>query len=186
MQISKIIVVAGHPCTGKTSLAEGLSDKFRLPLITKDNFKELLFDNLGYGDPAWSRKLGITSVRLMFLVAKQLVKNGVAFVMESNFFPDYDTPRLTRLKNKYKVKYLQINMYCDKNTLLKRFAQRSKAGNRHPGHIDTQRIGELEKRIASDPLWGLDLDGEIIKVDTTNFEAVDPDKINERVTLFLQ
>ena len=54
-----LVVVAGPPGTGKTTLAAKIAEDFRLPLITKDGIKESLFDSLGTGDREWSRKLGI-------------------------------------------------------------------------------------------------------------------------------
>ena len=34
-----LIIVTGAPATGKSTLAERLSDEFDLPLFTKDGFK---------------------------------------------------------------------------------------------------------------------------------------------------
>ena len=53
-----VVVVTGPPAAGKTTVARELACRLRLPLIAKDTIKEALFDGLGTGDLAWSRRLG--------------------------------------------------------------------------------------------------------------------------------
>ncbi len=50
-----LIVVAGAPATGKTVIARRVAKALQLPLVCKDDLKELLFDDLGWSDQAWSR-----------------------------------------------------------------------------------------------------------------------------------
>ncbi|MCF8058644.1 MAG: ATP-binding protein [Bacteriovoracaceae bacterium] len=42
----KLIIVIGLPASGKTTLAKKLSEKFKVPLITKDQLKICLIDKL--------------------------------------------------------------------------------------------------------------------------------------------
>ncbi|MFZ4462043.1 MAG: AAA family ATPase [Patescibacteria group bacterium] len=43
---SLLIIITGLPCTGKTTLGRKLAEELRLPFVSKDDFKELLFDDL--------------------------------------------------------------------------------------------------------------------------------------------
>jgi predicted kinase len=53
-----LILVTGPPASGKTTLAQPLARQLGVPLLGKDTVKEALFDTLGTGDRAWSRRLG--------------------------------------------------------------------------------------------------------------------------------
>ena len=66
-----LIIVTGPSATGKTSLAERLSEDLSIPLIAKDTIKEQLFNSLGWSDRAWSRKLGGASYDLIWLIAER-------------------------------------------------------------------------------------------------------------------
>jgi predicted kinase len=56
-----IVVVCGPPASGKTTLARAIADDLRLPLLSKDAVKEVLFDALGSGDRAWSLRVGLAT-----------------------------------------------------------------------------------------------------------------------------
>jgi hypothetical protein len=74
-----------HPEVGKTTLAGPLARELGLPLLTKDDDKEALFDSLGTGDRDWSRRLGAASFEVLFAVATRLLGAGVSCVPEANF-----------------------------------------------------------------------------------------------------
>lgn len=42
-----VIIVAGPPATGKTTLSRWLASELMLPLLNRDSIKEILFDTLG-------------------------------------------------------------------------------------------------------------------------------------------
>ena len=42
------ILVTGIPAAGKSTMAEAVSERLKLPVISKDTVKELLFDNVGF------------------------------------------------------------------------------------------------------------------------------------------
>jgi len=49
MPPTPLIIVIGPPASGKTALAHHLAADLRLPLLSRDDFKERLFDTLGTG-----------------------------------------------------------------------------------------------------------------------------------------
>ena len=50
-----VIIPNGKPCTGKSYYLQKLSKDLDLNYITRDEFKELLFDDLGTADQEWSK-----------------------------------------------------------------------------------------------------------------------------------
>ena len=52
------ILVTGIPAAGKSTMAKVMSEKLKLPVISKDTIKELLFDNVGFQSRAEKVKLG--------------------------------------------------------------------------------------------------------------------------------
>jgi predicted kinase len=79
-----LVLVTGPPGGGKTALAAPLARGLGLPLLSKDELKESLFDSLGTGDPEWSRRLGRAAVALLFVVAARELEAGRSLVLEAN------------------------------------------------------------------------------------------------------
>jgi len=106
MQISPtpIIIVTGHPATGKTTLANILAQELVLPLIWKDSFKETLAEALGWSTDEWSRKLSVASWALLYQQVEILAKAGVPFIAEGNFEPTYATKRWQQLMASYPLR----------------------------------------------------------------------------------
>ncbi len=52
MGLPLLLVVTGMPSSGKTTVAEDLARRLRLPLIAKDEIKESLYDSRGAEDVA--------------------------------------------------------------------------------------------------------------------------------------
>jgi predicted kinase len=177
---SLLVIVNGHPGTGKTTLGKRLANDLRLPFLSKDDLKECLFDTLGVGDLAWSQKLGRASVELLFLLVERQLAAGAALVMEMPFIPQFHAPRFAELAGRYDFEPLQICCTCDEQVLYERFRRRAQNGERHPGHVDQMMSFETFKNqmlCERDlPLGGLS-----IHVDTTDFEQVDYAALRETV-----
>ena len=49
-----VVIITGPPASGKSMLGRELARRLALPLLSKDLFKEVLFDQLGWSDREWS------------------------------------------------------------------------------------------------------------------------------------
>jgi predicted kinase len=166
-----LIIVTGLPGTGKTDLGRRIAREFQLPFVNKDGIKELLFDRLGWKDDDWSKKLSLASYDLLdYFVASQLAV-GRSLVVESNFTSAEDSPRFLALKQRFDFQPLQILCHAKGETLLQRF--RARIGQRHPGHVDHLIYERLEPVLLHGRSAPLDIGGQVIEVDTTDFVAID-------------
>lgn len=181
MTKSKLIIIGGHPGTGKTTLSRKLAAKFNLPLINRDTIKEMIFDNLGYDDRDWSIKVGITSYRILDYFVENQLKVGSRLIIESNFNPKFDNERFKLWQEKYDYKALQIMLQADGDVLIERFKKRNETGERHPGHAEQYFFDSGEINNLKADLQPLDLVGAVINIDTTDFGQIDYKPINEAI-----
>jgi predicted kinase len=173
-----LIIINGAPGTGKTTLARRLAGELGLLLISKDDFKEILFDNLGSQDRAWSQKLGYTSIKLLFHLLECQLRAGGSAIVETAFIPQFDTPRFLQLKQQYGFGPFQILCTTAEQTLVERFLHRAQSDERHPGHLDHQVSEEqVRETLRSDKYGVLEIGGTVFELDTTDFERVDYDKL---------
>ena len=176
-----LILISGFSCTGKTTLARNISQRYSLPLIGRDNIKESLYDSLGYSDREWSKKLGHASYNLLYLFIEQLLANKQSLVTESNFKSKTDEPKLLNLKNKYQFTLIQIHCYTSVKIALERFKDRATSGKRHPGHVDYSIYEEMEANWQKGGYKILNVCDRTIEIDTTNFNLIDYDKIYQEI-----
>ncbi len=179
MPNSTLILITGLPATGKSSLAAILAARLELPQYGKDQFKEILFDTLGIGDRPWSRRLGVASIVLLFRVIEAELAAHKSCIVESNFSPELDTPRLMALCARYHVRVVQVVCNADGPVLLERFRARP----RHPGHLDQIVAVELEAQLLSGRGVPLAVDSLVIEVDTTDFTLIPHDQIAQQIEM---
>ena len=166
-----VVVVTGPPAAGKTTIARELAARLRLPLITKDTIKEALFDGLGTGNLAWSQRLGEATYLAMLALAEESVAAGASLVLEANFIRGGEA-RLPALP----ARFVQVHCSAPLDVLVERYASRE----RHPGHIDSERIDALRDAVETGRHDPLDLPGETIRIDTS--DPVDLVALGDQVT----
>ena len=181
-----LIVVSGAPGAGKTTLGRRIARELHLPIVTKDDIKESLFESLGWRDRAWSRQLGLASLELLYYFAEAQLAAGRSFIMESNFRPELANERFLQMKSRHDFVPLQILCRADRNVLLERCRERDASGERHPGHIghsDYEEVYEELKPLLRNELYGaLDIGGRVIEIDTNDFSTIDYARLLEEIT----
>jgi len=177
MKIPIVIIINGPAAAGKTTIGRAIAEKLRLPFICKDDFKELLFDNLGWSDAAWSKRLGKASFEILWHVVGVLVRAGNSMIIETKFDPKAAVDKFSKLKKDNNFKVFELNFHASREVLLERFKLRA-ATVRHPGHVDLTRAEEYAANLNNGRIDHLNLPGiTIIDIDTTDFEKVDIDQI---------
>jgi predicted kinase len=168
-----LLLISGAPGAGKTTLARRLAREFDLPLVAKDDIKELLFDSLGWQDREWSKQLGRATYDLIYYFVETQLAVGRSLIVESNFDATNATRRFRAIQDKHPFTPIQIILNADGNVLVERFQARWASGARHPGHVDHLSAPDEIEKIRVHRYTALDLGGAVIEMDTTNFETLD-------------
>jgi len=177
MSKTLLIIISGPPCTGKTTIGKRIAKEFLLPLLSRDDIKESLFDSLGIKDREWSKQLGIASYKILYQVVGSLLQADQSFIVESNFKPEFDEERFLDLQKKYNFEILQIMCKTDGEILFERFKKRSESGGRHPGHVDNQNYNEFKEVLLKGEHRALSLGSKVFEINTTDFDSIDYNSI---------
>jgi len=160
-----LLVLSGPPASGKTSVAEELAAELRIPFISKDTFKERLYEVFGHADRV-EDQVERAGLALLYSVAGAQLAAGVPVMAESNFDRESDLEPLRRLREQHGARLVQVHCTRSKQKLLERFVGRIHEGDRHPGHgDDPEDVDEVEEKLDAGVWEPLDLPGELIRVD---------------------
>lgn len=103
-----LVLVNGFPGTGKTTVAKRLSQHFGFPLLSKEVFKEQIFDELGWSDKEWSLSVSAASHRIMDYVIAEELKVGHSLIVEANSKPEVDSERFRQHQRSCDALLIQI------------------------------------------------------------------------------
>jgi predicted kinase len=166
MKPTIVVLITGHPATGKTTLAQYLAQELRLPLIAKDHIKEILLNTLGWSTLEWSRKLSVATWALLYQQVETLLRAGIGHIVESNFDPIYANTHWQKLVQHYPLQLIQVRCETDPETLLTRYRERINQGTRHPGHVDQSDDLAFYETVRQGPMNWIAVESARISVNT--------------------
>ena len=181
-----LVIITGFPGTGKTSLGRVLSDYLKAPFITKDAFKEIVFDTLGSSDQAWSRQVSGTAHRIMDYIIDEELRAGHGVILESNFKADVDSTRFEAIQKKYNCPCIQILCWAEGGILAERFLARQRSDERHQGQVIDISDEQIRKDFAAGKCEILKIDAPLLEVDTTDFAAVNYEVICKKIASLIK
>lgn len=164
-----LLIVTGRSATGKTTLARRLASDTGLPLAHKDALKESLFDSLGIGDGAYSRRLGYASIQLLRLVTRELLHAGVSLIVESNFSEALDGAVFRSMASECGARVAQVWLMAAPEDLVARWERRAGSGERHAGHVELASRAEMHAALRAPSDTPLRMPGPLLALDTTKF-----------------
>lgn len=167
-----LLLISGASCTGKTTIGRQLAADLRLPFLSRDDIKELLFDSLGWSDREWSRKLGTASWELLYYFLEMELGTGRSLMVESNFRPESAAARLKALHKRHSYTLIQILCTTEHDVLLRRFAARAASGERQSGHLEHEQAEDMRSALQGGVYGPLPLPGKLLEVDTTDLSSV--------------
>ncbi|HPM07428.1 MAG: AAA family ATPase [Bacilli bacterium] len=195
------ILITGMPGSGKSTFANEISHKFDIPVYSKDGFKEVLFDTLGFNSREEKVKLGIAATELMYSAAEELMKHNKMFILDNNF-ENTLTERLDILLDKYRYTAITVRLTGDPKVIYERFSYRDLNTNRHRGHVVNDRYPEKQGSKKANPTrktyeqYLKDIkergfstfasNGPVIDVDVTDLEKVDYNLLNAKLKTIIK
>lgn len=195
------ILITGMPGSGKSTFANEISHKFDIPVYSKDGFKEVLFDTLGFNSREEKVKLGIAATELMYSAAEELMKHNKMFILDNNF-ENTLTERLDILLDKYRYTAITVRLTGDPKVIYERFSYRDLNTNRHRGHVVNDRYPEKQGSKKANPTrktyeqYLRDIkergfstfasNGPVIDVDVTDLEKVDYNLLNAKLKTIIK
>jgi predicted kinase len=151
---SELTIILGSPASGKTTLARRLAADLSLPVLSKDDVKESLFDALGVGDRDWSRRLSEASFGALLRVGETQLAAGLSCLLEGNWSSTHEAS-IRALLLKTGARAAQVWCAAEPGEIVRRFTLRI----RHPGHLDPLIPREDVERAAHRPPAFLDVHG---------------------------
>ena len=182
------ILVTGIPASGKSTLARELAKRLKMPVFSKDDIKEKLFDTVGFEGRAEKVRLGVAAMEILYDTARRMMACGQTFILENNF-ENASRPGLEALLKDSGYTALTICLGGDYEAIFDRFAQRDRSGKRHMGHVVNDRYPLREEHpseissaftresfaeaIKTRGMDGFTAGGPTLRVDTTDWSQVD-------------
>ncbi len=190
----KLIILAGMPATGKTTLAAKLQKHFGFPVFGKDAIKECLFDTIGFEDYAGKRRLDDAANAVLLEQTERMLAAGCSLIVDNNF-DGASAAALARLLERYPADCVTVFLTGDPQVLYERYFDRDSHGRRHLGHamqthypphegestvfaMTREGFDERFLRRGMDRMtWG----GARIMLDATDPSAIDAEELAARI-----
>lgn len=129
----ELIILAGMPATGKSTIAKEVQAHFGFPILEKDTIKEALFDTIGFeGYPA-KRQLDVASNEILIRLIRSMIQANQSVIVDNNF-DEESAEKLRLLLDEHPVRTVTVFLSGDPQVLYERYVARDSAGMRHLGH----------------------------------------------------
>jgi len=169
---NKLILVAGHSATGKSTFARRLSEMLEIPCFSKDTIKEAMGDGFGQNSRVmYDEDNTSATINIMTHIAECFLKIGKVCILEANFRPPQNE-QIEELLEKYNARCFTFLFDGNMDVLWGRFVQRE--AERHWTHKTI--VGMDKDRFINGGIkagFGEFAIGKTIKIDATDFSKID-------------
>lgn len=192
--VANIIIIAGMPASGKTTVAQKLSKMFGYPILEKDAIKEELFDAIGFNNYAEKRRHDVAATAVLLRCTEALLQGGTSFICVNNFRPEVQ-PRLQSIIDNSGCNCVTVFFSGDADVFYARYVERDNNHVRHPGHVlqDQYHVHdhanasyemtreEFAEKFEKLGMAEFKLSGPRIEVDATYPETIDVKKLASEI-----
>ena len=131
---TRVIIIAGMPASGKSTVAKKLGAAFGYPILEKDDLKEALFDTVGFECYAEKRRLDLAAAAVLLRAADAMLKAGTSLIIVNNFRTDMEEA-VQQMLDSNKCSCVTVFFTGNADVFYKRYVERDLAHARHLGHI---------------------------------------------------
>jgi predicted kinase len=170
-----LVIVAGPPAAGKTTLARHLADHFHLPVVHRDQLKTQLYNALEPQQCFPTARLAAAAHSMMYTFAEAVLRAGQSVIIEAGFLPELATQELRALEQRVAFLPFQIQCYAEGHLLVERFTAR--IGTRHPAHPDEDYLRQQHAALLRGRWESLDIGGHLFALDTSNFATLEYEEL---------
>lgn len=189
-----LIIIAGMPATGKSTIAKKIAGKLGLPILEKDDIKEELFDTVGYKDLTEKRMLDRAATAVLLRCTESVLKSGQSLIIVNNFESNM-REKVQQMIDSCACSSVMVFLDGDPEVLYARYVERDRKRSRHMGHTFIDRYPPLPEddiyrsmtreyfrdRFENSGMAEFKLDGVRIDVDATYPNDIDVDELTNQI-----
>jgi predicted kinase len=184
---NKLISISGNPATGKTTLTKNISDKFDIPSVSMDNFKEIIYDRVEDINSTLWNQICMASYDLMFSDIEKFLPYTKKILFDAPINPEISKEVISKIIKKHNADFLEIKLTADSEVLWERFKKRlpsvhhchSTQAKRNMDYMEDKiKNGNFDKK--------LDIGNNFLLIDTTDFEKINYQEIYNKIRNFLE
>ncbi|MCE7740474.1 MAG: nucleoside monophosphate kinase [Candidatus Heimdallarchaeota archaeon] len=143
-----VIVLAGLPGTGKSTLARKLARRYGLEHISTDSVRKRIFRDVRrntFGRGSYSTRQRMVVYDTIYYVLYTLLKNGVGCVLDGTFYQERLRSKVRRICARFDAMFVLVIVDCPDSIISKRFKEREKRTRRTLSDADSQIYEKFKK-----------------------------------------
>ncbi|HBF14136.1 MAG TPA: hypothetical protein DDW30_00345 [Clostridiales bacterium] len=194
-----LLMIAGLPASGKSTVARRLAGVFGMPVLEKDDLKEALFDTVGFRNYPEKRQLDVAANAVLLRAAGAVLDAGNSLCMVNNFRADMESG-VREFLAAHPCRAGMLFLTGDADVFWHRYAERDRVGARHIAHalpdhypllsgepmpntvMSRERFREVFENLG---MADFRVDCPSVCVDVTDPNAVNFDALTDRVSEML-
>lgn len=128
-----LILVHGLPGTGKSTMAETISEELGIELLQTDTIREQLFgrttDRVGFNENRYAPENRARVYEHMNTLAGELLKDGLSVVLDGTFLTSGQRCAAMEVARNRQAQFLSVHCQCPHEMALQRISERARRGD---------------------------------------------------------